>query len=222
VLSIVIPTLNAADSLERTIAAVSGKGADIVVADGGSTDGTAELAETLGARVASSAPGRGRQLNAGAEIARGDWLLFLHADTVLADGWFGAARRFMVSPEAKARAAAYTLRFDDDAPEARRIERLANWRARTLGLPYGDQGLLMARPLYDHLGGYRPLSLMEDVDMVRRIGRSFITILGVDAITSAERYRRDGWWARPLRNLLCLGLFHLGVPADRLREIYET
>lgn len=220
-LSIVIPTLNAAPTLEAALAPLSGKGVDIVVADGGSTDGTAELAVTLGARAISSPPGRGVQLAAGAEVARGDWLLFLHADTVLADGWLGAARAFMVAPDSRTRAAAFTLRLDDPSPAARRVERLANWRARALGLPYGDQGLLIGRSLYGHLGGYRPMPLMEDVDMVRRVGRRFVTVLGVAATTSADRYRRDGWWARPARNLGCLALYFLGVPPEKLAEMYE-
>ena len=219
-LSIVIPTLNAAATLAPALQAVSRANADIVVCDGGSTDGTVELAESLGARTLSCPPGRGRQLNAGAAAARGDWLLFLHADTVLAPGWLGAARVFMVTPGARVRAAAFTLRFDDATPEARRVESWANWRARFLGLPYGDQGLLISRSLFNHLGGYKPLALMEDVDMVKRVGRSFINVLAIEAVTSAERYQRDGWWARPLRNLTCLALYHLGVSPEKLVDIY--
>lgn len=220
-LSIVIPTLNAAVTLEATLRPLSDRVRDIVVADGGSTDGTVERAAALGARIVPAPPGRGRQLAAGAQAATGDWLLFVHADTVLSDGWLGAARAFMVRPDARAGAAAYRLRLDDPSPQARRVEALANWRARVLGVPYGDQGLLISRSLYDRLGGYKPIALMEDVDFIRRIGRPFISVLGIDAVTSADRYRRDGWWARPLRNLGCLALFELGVPPDILRGLYE-
>lgn len=220
-LSIVIPTLNAIQTLDATVAPLVDKGGELVVVDGGSSDGTVERATILGARVISSPPGRGIQLAAGAEAATGEWLLFLHADTVLADGWLGAARTFMVSPSARTRAAAFRLRFDDPSPQARRVETLANWRADTLGLPYGDQGLLISRTLYDHLGGYKPLVLMEDVEFIGRVGRSFITIMGVDAVTSADRYRRDGWWIRPLKNLACLGLYYLGIPPESLRNLYQ-
>jgi hypothetical protein len=89
-----------------------------------------------------------------------------------------------------------------------------------LALPYGDQGLLIHRDLYDQLGGYRPLPLMEDVDLVRRIGRRRLTVLPVRAETSARRWRQDGWLARSARNLVCLALFFVGVPAARIARLY--
>jgi len=126
----------------------------------------------------------------------------------------------MAQPGAAERAAVFRLRLDDAAPAARRIEKLAAWRSRRLGLPYGDQGLLIARRLYDQLGGYRPLPLMEDVDLVRRLGRRRLAALGSAAVTSAARYRRDGWWLRPLRNLALLALYYLGLPPRWLARLY--
>jgi hypothetical protein len=117
-------------------------------------------------------------------------------------------------------AATFTLAFDDASPAARRLERIVDWRARRLGLPYGDQGLLLSRALYDRVGGFRPLPLMEDVDLVRRIGRRRIRLLAARAVTSAERYRRDGWIVRPARNLGCLSLYFLGVPPALLAKLY--
>ena len=105
-------------------------------------------------------------------------------------------------------------------PGARRIERWAAWRCRALALPYGDQGLLISRAHYGRLGGFHPLPLMEDVDLVRRIDRNDLVPLEADAITSADRYRRDGWWLRPLRNLTCLSLYFAGVPPRTLRRLY--
>jgi rSAM/selenodomain-associated transferase 2 len=219
VLSLVVPTLNAARGLERSLASVRGGVDEIVVADGGSTDGTLALAEGLGARVLSVPPGRGGQLAAGAREAKGDWLLFLHADTALANGWRAVALAHRRDrPE---RAGFFRLALDDPNPAARRVESLANWRARRLGLPYGDQGLLISRALYEAVGGFRGLPLMEDVDLVRRIGKSRLVPLDAEAVTSAERYRRDGWWRRPMRNLACLGLYFLGVPPRRIQEIYR-
>lgn len=163
------------------------------MADGGSTDGTAEVAP----RLVSGPCGRGLQLRAGGEAARGAWLLFLHADTRLGSGWWREAQAVMAGP--LDRAAAFRFVLDDPAPQARRIELLVAWRCRWFGMPYGDQGLLISRQFYDALGGYRPLPLMEDVDLIRRIGRRRLALLETPAVTSAVRYRRDGWTARPLR-----------------------
>jgi len=223
-LSIVIPTLEAAETLQATLAALADAGAalrtETIVADGGSTDATRAAAETLGARVVEAPRGRGRQLIAGAAAARGGWLLFLHADTRLAPGWAAAAAAFMADPANAARAGYFRLALDDAAPAARRLERLVAWRCRRLGLPYGDQGLLIARGFYAALGGYRPLAMMEDVALVRRIGARRLVALDAVALTSARRYRREGYLLRPARNLLCLALYFLGLPPRLIARIY--
>lgn len=113
------------------------------------------------------------------------------------------------------------MRLDDDAWQARVIERGVASRVRLLGLPYGDQGLLISRPLYKKVGGFRPLALMEDVDLVRRIGRHRLRQLGSTAVTSADRWRRDGWIRRSGRNLACLVLYALGVAPSRLARFYR-
>jgi rSAM/selenodomain-associated transferase 2 len=224
-LSIVVLARNAAATLPDTLAALEegrrgGLVHEVVLADGGSTDETVRQAEAAGAKALVLPSGRGSQLAAGAHAASGDWLLFVHADTVLAPGWAGAATAFMADPANRARAAAFRLRLDDADPRARRIERLAYWRARVLGLPYGDQGLLMSADFYRDLGGYRPLPLMEDVDFARRIGRRRLALLEVTALTSAARYRTGGWWFRPARNLSILALYFLGVPPRLLQRLY--
>jgi rSAM/selenodomain-associated transferase 2 len=216
-LSVVIPTLNAAATLPATLDCLRGVG-EVIVADGGSHDATRRLAEDWGARVLDAPSGRGPQLAAGAKEARGDWLLFLHADTRLAAGWRAAVDAHIA--EKAERAAYFRLHLDDEARAARRIERLAAWRARRFGLPYGDQALLVPAPLYRALGGHRPVPLMEDVDLVRRIGRARLVELPVGAITSASRYRRDGWIARPVRNLTCLTLWFAGVPPRLIARLY--
>ncbi|HEY0524800.1 MAG TPA: TIGR04283 family arsenosugar biosynthesis glycosyltransferase [Stellaceae bacterium] len=220
-LSIVIPTLNAAAGLGATLAALAeARDAEIVVADGGSRDGTSALAEAAGARVVAASRGRGLQLAAGAAAARGDWLLFLHADTVLPPGWADAVATFVNDPANARRAGYFAFRLDDDDPRARRLERAVAWRCRRLALPYGDQGLLIGRTLYDAVGGFRPLPLMEDVDLVRRLGPERLAALPVAAVTSAARYRRDGYWRRPLRNLTCLSLYFLGLSPERIARLY--
>jgi hypothetical protein len=118
------------------------------------------------------------------------------------------------------RAAYFAFALDDPSPEARRLERLVAWRCRALALPYGDQGLLVSRALYDAAGGFRPLPLMEDVDFVRRLGRRRLAALPPAAVTSAERWRREGWRRRSARNLACLSLWFLGVPPGAIKRLY--
>lgn len=216
-LSIVIPALNAAATLGPCLDAV-GEADEIVVVDGGSTDRTPAIAESAGARLVRSPRGRGLQLAAGASAAQGGWLLFLHADTLLGPDWREAAEAHMARGPDKA--ACFRFRLDAAERRARLIEAGVALRVRLLGLPYGDQGLLVSRRLYDETGGYRPLALMEDVDLVRRIGARRIDRLGIDAVTSAERWRSGGWLRRSGRNLLCLGLYRLGMSAERVARLY--
>lgn len=227
-ISVVIPTLDADNELPATLAAlvpgaVEGLIGEVIVVDGGSGDRTRAIAEASGARVLLSPRGRGRQLDAGAAAARGPWLLFLHADTRLEAGWVAACRSFMERADGGRRpasAAAFRFALDDQGTLPRLLEWAVGWRCALLRLPYGDQGLLMPARLYRELGGYRPYPLLEDVDLVRRLGRSRITLLDTKAVTSAIRYRRDGYAARVLRNLGCLALLYLRVPPHAIARIY--
>jgi rSAM/selenodomain-associated transferase 2 len=221
-ISAVIPTLNAAGTLPETLAALrrSAIVREIIVADGGSSDDTVALARSVDARVVAAARGRGSQLAAGAAAAAGGWLLILHADCRPEPGWESAVDAFVTAPEAEGRAGYFDLALDDPAPAARRLEHIVAWRCRVLALPYGDQGLLIARTLYDNVGGFAPLPLMEDVDFVRRLGRRRLARIGARCIASAQRYRRDGYLRRPLRNLVCLSLYFTGVPPARILRLY--
>jgi rSAM/selenodomain-associated transferase 2 len=193
-----------------------GSGPEIIVVDGGSTDDTIAVAEASQVRVIVAPKGRGTQLKAGAEAARGEWMLFLHADTRLGAGWKEAVEAHI---RRSTLPACFRFRLDDGAWQARLIERGVALRVALLNLPYGDQGLLVSRRHYDLAGGYRALPLMEDVDLVRRLGR--VRVLEADALTSAERWRTDGWFRRSARNLACLALYKAGVPADRISRLYR-
>lgn len=213
--------MNAGTTLAATLAALQGElSIAIAVCDGGSTDDTVAIARQAGATVVTAPAGRGGQLAAGANVGDASWILFLHADTVLAPGWANTVRAFTSRRTNIGKAGYFRLRFDSADPRARRVEQLAAWRSRRLGLPYGDQGLLIARALYEYLGGFQPLPLMEDVALVRRVGRKNLVPLDAEAVTSAARYERDGWRMRPLRNLSCLALYFTGVPLRVIQRLY--
>ncbi len=221
--SVVIPTLNAADSLGPCLGALGealfdGVVREVILADGGSSDAIAEVAEEVGAVLITAPRGRGSQLSAGASAASGPWLLFLHADTVLSEGWAHAVQRHIA--QCPDQAGWFRLAFDCDRWAARRVAGWANWRSRWLGLPYGDQGLLVPRALYAAAGGFPEIPLMEDVALVRRL-RGRLRPLEAVAVTSAERYLRDGWARRGWRNLGTLARYFLGVPPERLVEWYR-
>jgi rSAM/selenodomain-associated transferase 2 len=216
-LSVVLPVMDAGAELAATLAALDAD-CEILVVDGGSKT---PPQPRPGLRVLSAPRGRGSQLAAGAAAASGDWLLFLHADTTLSADWRAAVAAFADDPANAEKAGYFKLAFATADPRGARVVALANWRARALGLPYGDQGILLARGFYEKLGGYRPLPLMEDVDLVRRIGKRRLVELPAIATTSAERYERDGWRLRPLRNLFCLALYFAGVPPRAIARLYR-
>jgi rSAM/selenodomain-associated transferase 2 len=228
-LSIAIPTLNAAPHLEATLRSLApgihalsrrSLNTEIIVVDGGSADETEAVARKTGVHFTTAPRGRGQQLCAGAEKAAGTWLLFLHADTHLADGWQDELHTFVTDHENKTRAGVFRFALDDQSVAARALEHWVRWRCRLLALPYGDQGLLIHRTQYGAIGGFRPLPLMEDVDIVRRIGRRNLVLLRTAATTSAVRYRRAGYLPRMLRNASCLSLFYLGVRPETLVRLY--
>lgn len=227
-ISVVIPTLNAEAGLVRCLtalvpAAMDGVVREVIIADGGSTDATAAIADSAGADFIQAERGRGSQLAAGAHAAKCPWLLFLHADTVLQPGWEEEALSHMRATDLGDRpdaAAVFRFRLDDSGLGAAWLQNMVRLRCAVLALPYGDQGLLISRRLYDETGGFRAMPLMEDVDMVRRLGRRRIVRLRTAAVTSARRYRQEGYARRGLRNLACLSLYYLRVPPRFLTRLY--
>ncbi len=224
-LSIIIPAYNAEGVLPLCLASLmpgldTGLIREVILVDGGSEDQTRRLAEGAGANVIT-APEKGRaaQLLQGAQEARGDWLLFLHADTALSRDW--AERTKSHIAERKDQAAAFTLAYRSDHPMAKTVARRANWRARTLGLPYGDQGLLISRKLYEEVGGYPNAPFLEDVEIVRAIGKTRLTILSAEARTDASKYDRDGWRKRSWHNAVLVTRYFLGASPEKLAKSYS-
>ncbi|WP_022727642.1 TIGR04283 family arsenosugar biosynthesis glycosyltransferase [Fodinicurvata sediminis] len=227
-LSVIIPTYNAGkqlaaclDSLLAQRVTAREQEVEIIVSDGGSSDETLQLAHTWNCRLMEGPPGRGGQLHRGAQAAVGEWLFFLHADCQLPADWPTPLQTFLADEKNRERAGYGRLHFASSKSAARRVERLANWRTETLGLPYGDQGLLIHSSAYNRLGGYRDIPLMEDVDLVRRLGRKHLKPLDLEVTTSAEKYEQQGWWKRPSLNLCRLALFLLGASPERLARGYR-
>jgi rSAM/selenodomain-associated transferase 2/rSAM/selenodomain-associated transferase 1 len=220
-LSIIIPTLNEANVIEDTITRLPQSAAvEIVVVDGGSSDSTAEMARDLGARVLSAAPSKAEQMNAGAAYARGEVLLFLHADTRLPEHF---EKRVITALTRKGvSAGAFTLGIDSEDWGLRLIERVANWRARLLKMPYGDQALFVSRQLFLEIGGYADYPIMEDFELVRRLKKKGqIVILPESVQTSPRRWQNFGVFKTWLLNQIIIGAYFIGIPPRRLAFWYH-
>lgn len=223
-ISIVIPTLNEAENLPGLLRALQRETVahEVLVVDAFSLDGTAAQARDLGARVMMSDPGRGRQLCKGARHAQGDTLLFLHADSIFPEGGLAAVQRELAeNPDAPG--GNFRLLFDGDDDFSRWLEGFYVW-IRARGFYYGDSGIFIRRRVLDAVGGIRPLALMEDYDLVRRMERAGPTrcIEEPALITSSRRFR-----GRPPAMIVCgwlkiHALFLLGVRPERLAGLYDS
>ena len=227
-ISVIVPTLNAERKLAECLGAlvqgaVDGLIKEVIVADGGSTDQTWAIADDAGARVIRAPKGRGSQLAAGADAARGEWFLFLHADTVLDPSWAEETGKFLND---KNRAGVFTLQFDAKGARPKIVAWGAMMRTRLFKLPYGDQGLLISRSLYQELGGFDRVQLFEDVDLIERLikakGREALHVFDAVAVTSAERYERNGYVRQVLSNFIRLMRYKLGASPGVIAEKYSA
>ena len=217
--SVVIPTLDEERLLPAAIASVRQDAAEVLVVDGGSTDRTRMVAAAAGARVLESPGGRGPQLDRGAREARGDWIVFLHADTRLETGW----RDALLGLGPRVVGGAFRFGLDTTRPGRRYAEWAVGLRCRLLGIPFGDQAIFCRRAVYAAAGGFPPEPLFEDLAFVRRLRRLGPTVvLAPRAVTSARRWERDGALVTTLRNNALVLLFLAGVSPRRLAAIYES
>ena len=220
-ISIVIPTLDEATSLAQTLIAARERGAgELIVADGESRDATRDVAARLADAVVLAPRGRAAQMNAGAAAARGDVLLFLHADTRLPDGFADAVARALADPHVVGGHFAVAL----NAPgwRYRLTERLISGRSRLTGVATGDQAIFVRRSVFEALGGFAPLPLMEDIDLMRRLKRSGrVAALDERVVTSARRWERDGFWRTVLLMWSLRLAYYAGISPTALARFYR-
>ncbi|OFV98723.1 MAG: hypothetical protein A3H94_05460 [Acidobacteria bacterium RIFCSPLOWO2_02_FULL_60_20] len=217
-ISVIIPTLNEAATLAKCLPARS-KDVEVIVVDGVSCDGTTEVAAAEGCKVCVSAPGRARQMNAGAKIASGEIFLFLHADTRLPEDWPVYVHRTLSEPGIVA--GAFRLKMDAPMRGLRMIERMANWRSACWQLPFGDQAIFLRADGFRAVGGFPEVPIMEDVELIRRLRKQGrIGIAPVPVVTSARRWVKKGVWKTTLLNQAYLAAYYLGVPPSRIHDWY--
>jgi rSAM/selenodomain-associated transferase 2 len=219
--SVVVPVLAGDEALAQVLQQLPPQDdVEIIVSIAGDGDTYALRAARPDVLWVDTTAGRGPQLNAGAARARGRWLWFLHADSQLPDGWLDSFR--LLDQSGIAVGGSFAFRLDSDQWQARIIETGVRWRVRLFNLPYGDQGIFVRRSVFDRMGGFANIALMEDVEFVRRLkAQGELRHLRLQVVTSARRWQRDGWWRRSALNLAFLTLYSVGVSPDWLSRRYH-
>lgn len=220
--SVIVPVLNEAAIIDSALARLRRDFSDceLLVVDGGSSDATAQLA-TVHARVLSAQPGRARQMNEGARHASGDVLWFVHVDTVIDPDALHQLRAALT--DAKVGGGGLSLRFDRRTPSLDYLARVSTLRARRLHHVFGDQAMFVRREVFEELGGFAPLPLMEDLEFSRRLHRAGrMVVLPATSSASSRRFTRHGT-VRMIAFMQYLKLLFLaGVSPERIRLRYEA
>lgn len=245
-LSIIIPTLNEEYSIEKNLPSIKlnltsvfsfqPSAFEIIVADGGSEDRTVEIARRFADKVSISSAGRGMQMNSGARISTGDWLLFLHADSVVSAS--GIRRMLNIinneprtpnseprtpNPESRLVGGAFRLKIDSDKIPLKIISSAANARSKLFNIAYGDQGIFVRRDIFYGIGGFPNIPIMEDVEFVTKLKKSGKFVIHPEYITvSSRRWDREGMIYCTLRNWILILLYFMGISPHKLKEWYEN
>jgi rSAM/selenodomain-associated transferase 2 len=220
-ISIVIPTLNESENIKGAIASIQkSANIEIIVVDGGSSDETVEIAQSLDVKVISSSPGRAVQMNAGATVASGEILLFLHADSRLGVGFDAQIRQTLSQPRVVA--GAFDLQIDALPLVFRLVEWGVQLRSRFFQMPYGDQAIFLTKKVFQEIGGFPELPIMEDFELIRRLNsQGRIVIINTPVITSARRWLQKGVFKTTLLNQIIIIAYLLGVSPNRIRSWYR-
>ncbi|MGB3507732.1 MAG: TIGR04283 family arsenosugar biosynthesis glycosyltransferase [Microcoleaceae cyanobacterium] len=220
-ISIVIPVLNEAKTIAQTIStAQTATDIEIIVVDGGSNDGTVEVAQSLDIQLIYTLPGRATQMNQGAMAATGDILIFLHGDTLLPSGFDWLVRQALL--KANTVAGAFELGIGAGAGSLRVVEKIVNWRSRYLQIPYGDQGIFLKAKIFEEVGGFPEIPIMEDFELIRQLRkRGRIEILSVPVLTSGRRWQKLGILKTTLINQIVIISYLLGVSPEILAQWYR-
>ena len=219
-ISIIIPTLNEAKNITKAIASTqTSTNVEVIIVDGGSEDNTVELAQSLGVKVLFAPKSRAEQMNKGTIAATGDILLFLHADTRLPAQFDILVRDTLAQTDVIA--GAFALQIDAALWSLRLIEIGVNWRSRTLQMPYGDQAIFLPRAVFNKIGDFPKLPMMEDFELMRCLKRrGRIAIISVPVLTSARRWLQKGVIKTTLMNQIAIIAYLLGVSPERIKRWY--
>jgi rSAM/selenodomain-associated transferase 2 len=220
-ISVIVPVRDDSAAAERLLAQIpADPRLEVVVVEAEGGAGVSLRSGRPDVRILRSRAGRGLQMNTGAAAAEGEWLLFLHADSTLPPRWIDVFEQ-AVGPGDNVCGGWFRFALDDRSWQARLIERGVRLRVRLLRLPYGDQGLFVRRGVFDAMGGYCDIPLMEDVEFVRRLlATRPVVELPLALTTSARRWQRDGWLRRSARNVFLIACYYAGVPPERLARWY--
>ncbi|NET54887.1 MAG: glycosyltransferase family 2 protein [Symploca sp. SIO2E6] len=220
-ISIIIPVLNEANTIEELLVRLFDvQNVEVIVVDGGSQDETMAIAQSLGVKVIATTASRAQQMNAGAAVATGDILLFLHADTSLPSGFDILVRRAL--EDSRTVAGAFELLIDAQLQGLRLIEQMVNLRSRFFSMPYGDQAIFLRATVFREIGGFPNLPIMEDFEMMRSLrSRGKITILSASVLTSGRRWQQLGVIKTTLINQLVIIGYLLGVSPEIIVRWYR-
>jgi rSAM/selenodomain-associated transferase 2 len=221
IISIIIPVLNEAAIIEAALPKLQRSDVEVIVVDGGSSDSTAAIAQRLDVKVVTGFSGRAAQMNAGANIAQGNILLFLHGDTQLPPNFLTLVTKTLAQPNVVA--GAFELAIEGNNRSLRLLEVLIKMRSHFLSLPYGDQAIFIFKQLFVDLGGFSNLPIMEDFELIQRLKRQGkVAIAPAVVITSGRRWHRLGIWQTTLINQLVIAGYYLGISPHKLNNFYRS